>query len=53
LVRLLTDLDFRERNGRGSHRIFIRVGVIEIVNLQMENGDPSRFSHCGFFEFSQ
>jgi len=39
LVQLLLDLDFRETSGRGSHRVFTRAGVIELVNLQVEKGD--------------
>lgn len=31
---MLLHLDFRERRGKGSHRIFYRDGVEEIINLQ-------------------
>jgi hypothetical protein len=41
-VQLLTDLGVRVRSGQRSHRIFTRTGVIEIVSLQMENGDAKR-----------
>jgi len=34
LTGLLTALGFTEIGGKGSHRIFARPGVIELVNLQ-------------------
>jgi predicted RNA binding protein YcfA (HicA-like mRNA interferase family) len=34
LVRLLGALGFRQIGGKGSHRIFARPGVTELVNLQ-------------------
>jgi len=43
LVQLLLDLDFRETSGRGSHRVFTRAGVIELVNLQVEKGDAKLY----------
>ena len=43
LVQLLLDLDFRESSGRGSHRVFTRAGVIELVNLQVEKGDAKLY----------
>ncbi|OYV65083.1 MAG: hypothetical protein B7X07_04390 [Actinobacteria bacterium 21-64-8] len=43
LVQLLRDLDFRETGGRGSHRVFSRTGIIELVNLQVENGDAKLY----------
>ena len=43
LVQLLLDLDFRETGGRGSHRVFARAGVIELVNLQVEKGDAKLY----------
>ena len=43
LVQLLLDLDFRETSGRGSHRVFARAGVIELVNLQVEKGDAKLY----------
>jgi len=43
LVQLLIDLDFRETGGRGSHRVFSRKGVIELVNLQVEKGDAKLY----------
>lgn len=38
LVRLVLALGFREVGGRGSHRVFARPGVSELVNLQEERG---------------
>ena len=43
LVQLLMDLEFRETGGRGSHRVFTRAGVIELVNLQVEKGDAKLY----------
>ena len=34
LCYLLEALDFRRRRGKGSHVIFTKAGVIEIINLQ-------------------
>ena len=34
LCSLLSHLGFTERKGKGSHRIFTRQGVEEIINLQ-------------------
>ena len=34
LCGLLVRLGFRERHGAGSHRIFYRQGIAEILNLQ-------------------
>ena len=42
-MQLLIDLGFHERSGRGSHRIFTKAGVFEIINLQVENGDAKRY----------
>jgi predicted RNA binding protein YcfA (HicA-like mRNA interferase family) len=36
LVRLVRALGFREIGGKGSHRVFARPGVTELVNLQAE-----------------
>jgi len=30
-------------SGRGSHRVFTRAGVIELVNLQVEKGDAKLY----------
>ena len=38
LISLLAALDFREVGGRGSHRVFTRDGMTEIVNLQEDGG---------------
>jgi hypothetical protein len=43
LVRLLEELGFREIGGRGSHRVFARTGVIELVNLQVEQGEAKLY----------
>lgn len=43
LVQLLLDLDFRESGGRGSHRVFTRIGVSELVNLQEQKGDAKQY----------
>ena len=43
LIRLLGDLGFRERRGRGSHHIFTRSDIAEIVNLQRERGDAKAY----------
>ena len=34
LVRVLGTLGFTLRGGAGSHRVFVRPGVVEILNLQ-------------------
>lgn len=43
LVRLLDALGFREIRGRGSHRVFARPGIPELVNLQEEKGQAKRY----------
>jgi hypothetical protein len=43
LVRLVLALGFREVGGRGSHRIFARTGVSELLNLQEERGQAKRY----------
>ncbi len=43
LVGLLTALGFREIGGRGSHRIFAKDGVTELVNLQGEKGQAKAY----------
>ena len=43
LTRLLLALGFEEIGGRGSHRIFARPGVAELVNLQEEGGDAKPY----------
>ena len=43
LTHLLISLGFRERSGRGSHRLFTRSGVTEIVNLQAQRGDAKKY----------
>ena len=35
---MLRNLGFAERHGHGSHRIFYRPGVAEIINLQPRGG---------------
>jgi len=41
LIRLLVALGFTEIGGKGSHRIFARPGVVELVNLQ-EDGRQAK-----------
>jgi predicted RNA binding protein YcfA (HicA-like mRNA interferase family) len=43
LVRLVMALGFREIGGRGSHRVFARTGVRELVNLQAEKGQAKPY----------
>jgi hypothetical protein len=43
LVRLVTSVGFEEVGGRGSHRVFARVGVEELLNLQEEKGQAKRY----------
>ena len=43
LVRLLIALGFREGGGRGSHRVFVRDGIAQLVNLQEERGQAKRY----------
>jgi hypothetical protein len=40
LVRLLVALGFSEVSGKGSHRVYARPGVAELVNLQ-EDGEQA------------
>ena len=43
LVRLVIALGFREIGGRGSHRVFARTGVAELLNLQTEHGQAKPY----------
>jgi predicted RNA binding protein YcfA (HicA-like mRNA interferase family) len=43
LVKLLVALGFAEAGGRGSHRVFTRVDVPELINLQEEKGDAKPY----------
>jgi predicted RNA binding protein YcfA (HicA-like mRNA interferase family) len=43
LVTLLLALGFRQIGGKGSHRIFARPGVTELVNLQEEAGEAKPY----------
>jgi predicted RNA binding protein YcfA (HicA-like mRNA interferase family) len=43
LIALVEALGFREVGGRGSHRVFARSGVEELVNLQEEKGQAKRY----------
>jgi len=43
LVRLVIALGFREIGGRGSHRVFARTGVAELLNLQAEHGQAKPY----------
>ena len=38
LCYVLERAGFRSRSGRGSHRIYYKEGVVEIVNVQPRNG---------------
>ncbi|MDQ3681036.1 MAG: type II toxin-antitoxin system HicA family toxin [Actinomycetota bacterium] len=43
LVRLVEALGFRQVGGRGSHRVFARTDVQELVNLQKDQGEAKRY----------
>jgi hypothetical protein len=43
LVGLVVALGFREIGGRGSHRVFARTGVHELVNLQTVKGQAKPY----------
>jgi predicted RNA binding protein YcfA (HicA-like mRNA interferase family) len=43
LIQLVEELGFREIGGRGSHRVFTRADVTELVNLQVEKGDAKLY----------
>jgi len=43
LVKLLLALGFEEVRRRGSHRVFSRPGVTELVNLQEEKGQAKHY----------
>ena len=43
LVVLLDALGFKEVGGRGSHRVFMRPGVIEILTLQVQRGQAKPY----------
>jgi predicted RNA binding protein YcfA (HicA-like mRNA interferase family) len=43
LVALVEALGFREVGGRGSHRVFARPDVAELVNLQAEKGQAKPY----------
>jgi len=43
LIRLLLALGFREIQGRGSHRKFVREDIPGLVNLQPERGDAKLY----------
>lgn len=43
LVVLLDALGFEEAGGRGSHRVFMRPGVIEILTLQVQHGQAKPY----------
>src|SRR6476620_11061199 len=42
LCATLRSLGFEERRGKGSHRIFFRAGVAEILNLQPSHGGVAK-----------
>jgi hypothetical protein len=43
LIRLLQALGFNEVGGRGSHRVFVRAGVTEILSLQQVRGQAKPY----------
>ncbi len=43
LVRLIEALGFRQVGGRGSHRVFARKDVQELINLQQVQGEAKRY----------
>lgn len=43
LVRLVRALGFDEVGGRGSHRVFARPDIAELVNLQEVRGEAKRY----------
>jgi predicted RNA binding protein YcfA (HicA-like mRNA interferase family) len=43
LVCLVQALGFREVGGRGSHRVFAHPKVPELVTLQVERGQATRY----------
>jgi len=43
LVRLVEALGFHGIGGRGSHRIFARDDVTELINLQQEHGEAKPY----------
>jgi len=43
LVRLLLALGFQEVGGKGSHRVFARPGVTDLVNLQEDGGQAKSY----------
>jgi hypothetical protein len=42
LCYLVRQLGFSERSGKGSHRIFYREGIEEIINLQPTSGNKAK-----------
>ena len=48
LRRLLLALGFDERI-RGSHHIYTRTGIVEILNLQPRDGGLAKAYRCGRF----
>jgi hypothetical protein len=43
LIRLLQAVGFTEVRGRGSHRVFSREGVVEILTLQEVRGEAKPY----------
>jgi len=43
LIRLLQVVGFKEVRGRGSHRVFVRAGVVEILTLQEVRGQAKPY----------
>jgi hypothetical protein len=43
LIRLVEALGFREVGGHGSHRVYARPGVAELLNLQAVRGEATPY----------
>ncbi|HEX9032797.1 MAG TPA: type II toxin-antitoxin system HicA family toxin [Streptosporangiaceae bacterium] len=43
LITLLETMGFKEVGGRGSHRVFVRQGVAEILTLQETHGQAKPY----------
>ena len=42
IVRILLWHNFIERNGKGSHRVFFKKGINDMVNLQPAKGNKAK-----------
>jgi predicted RNA binding protein YcfA (HicA-like mRNA interferase family) len=43
LVALLLSLDFQEVGGKGSHRVFAKPGIVELLTLQEADGQAKPY----------